>query len=83
MLDARILYEKQTSVQGLWLGKLSADPEVMGGAWERLSQWIAAGQLHPEVGHTLPLAHAAEAYRMMLERKNYGKIVLEVPSAKC
>ncbi|MGI9101134.1 MAG: quinone oxidoreductase family protein [Terriglobales bacterium] len=75
-LDARILYEKQTSVQGLWLGKLSQDAQVMGAAWERLSGWVAAGQLHPVIGQTLPLERAADGFRLMLERKNYGKIVL-------
>ena len=37
-----------------------------------------SGALHPEVGHVLPLEQAGDAHRLMLQRANYGKIVLEV-----
>ena len=43
-----------------------------------MQPWIESGALHPEVGHVLPLEQAAEAHRLMLQRANYGKIVLEV-----
>jgi NADPH:quinone reductase-like Zn-dependent oxidoreductase len=29
------------------------------------------------VGHVFPLEQAAEAYRLLLERKNFGKVVLK------
>jgi NADPH2:quinone reductase len=77
-LDPRILYEKQTSVHGLWLAKMSQRPELMEPAWTQLRRWIDAGRLHPVVGHVLPLEKIADAYRLMLERKNYGKVVLVV-----
>jgi NADPH:quinone reductase len=78
--DPRILMENHTSVHGLWLSKLSQRPELMAGAWAQLSKWIKAGRLHPVVGHVLPLEKAGDAYRLLLERKNYGKVVLEVGS---
>jgi NADPH:quinone reductase len=78
--DPRILMENHTSVHGLWLSKLSQRPELMAGAWAQLSKWIEAGRLHPVVGHVLPLEKAGDAYRLLLERKNYGKVVLEVGS---
>lgn len=78
-LDPRILYDKQTSVHGLWLAKMSQRPELMRPAWAQLQQWIDAGRLHPVVGHVLPLEKIADAYRLMLERKNYGKVVLVIP----
>jgi NADPH2:quinone reductase len=76
-LDARILYAKGTSVHGLWLTYLSANRELMKQAWEQLSAWIAQGHLRPIVGHVFPLEKAVEAYRLLLERKNFGKVVLE------
>lgn len=77
-LDPRILYDKQTSVHGLWLAKMSQRPELMRPAWAQLKQWIDAGRLHPVVGHVLTLEKVAEAYRLLLERKNYGKVVLRL-----
>ncbi|HVZ60558.1 MAG TPA: NADPH:quinone oxidoreductase family protein [Terriglobales bacterium] len=77
-MDPRILYARNTSVHGLWLSRLAEQPKIMIEAWERLSHWIEGGILQPVVGHTLPLEKAADAYRIMMERKNVGKIVLEV-----
>jgi NADPH:quinone reductase len=80
-LDPRILYEQHTSVHGLWLGRLSQNTEVMSSAWKQLSQWIDAGRLKPVVGDVLPLEKVAEAYALLLERKNFGKVVLTVASS--
>ncbi|MGZ4818598.1 MAG: NADPH:quinone oxidoreductase family protein [Terriglobales bacterium] len=79
-LDPRILYDRQTSVHGLWLAKMSQRPDVMQPAWAQLKQWIDAGRLHPVVGHVLPLEKVADAYRLLMERKNFGKVVLEISS---
>jgi NADPH2:quinone reductase len=81
-LDPRILYEQHTSVHGLWLGRLSQNGAVMRAAWKQLSQWIDAGRLKPVVGDVLPLEKVAEAYALLLERKNFGKVVLEVASGQ-
>src|SRR5579871_3446435 len=76
--DTRSMYAKGSSVHGLWLSKLSLKPEIMHPAWERMSSWIKEGRLRPVVGHVLPLGNAGEAFRLMLQRKNYGKVVLSV-----
>lgn len=76
--DPRLLYAKGTSVHGLWLTQLAKKPEVMTPAWQRLSGWANAGKLHPIVGHTLPMSRASEAFQLLLERKNFGKVVLTV-----
>jgi NADPH:quinone reductase-like Zn-dependent oxidoreductase len=47
-------------------------------AWEHLSSWIARGQLHPVIGRTLPMANVAEAYRLLQEGKNFGKVVVNI-----
>jgi NADPH2:quinone reductase len=78
-VDPRILYAKGTSVHGLWLTQLSKNRELMADAWKRLSGWIDQGKLRPVVGHTLPLERAREAYRLLLEGKNYGKVVITIP----
>jgi len=44
----------------------------------KLVELTGAGELNPKIWKTLPLADAAEAHRMMDERKHSGKIVLEV-----
>lgn len=77
-LDARILYAKGASVHGLWLTYLSANRELMKQAWIQLSVWIARGHLRPVVGHVFPLENAVEAYRLLLEGKNFGKVVLKL-----
>ena len=65
-------------MHGLWLTVLSGKPELMQEAWNQLSSWIEQGHLQPTVGQVLPLERAAEAYRLLLERKNYGKVVLKI-----
>jgi NADPH2:quinone reductase len=77
-LDPGILYAKGASVHGLWLTYLASNPEVMRNAWEQLSSWIAQGELHPAIGHSFPMASAAEAYRLLQEGRNFGKVVVNI-----
>ena len=77
-LDTRLLYAKGASVHGLWLTYLSAKQELMKDAWKQLSVWILQGHLHPVIGHVLPMERAAEAYRLLSEGKNFGKVVLKI-----
>jgi NADPH:quinone reductase len=78
LLDTRLLYSKGASVHGLWLSYLSGNQPLMQSAWKQLSEWIAAGKLHPVIGKVFPLDQAREAYTLMKEGKNYGKIVLKI-----
>jgi NADPH2:quinone reductase len=77
-LDTRALYAKGASVHGLWLAYLSAKRDLMAQAWKQLSAWTAQGHLRPVVGHVLPLERASDAYRLLMEGKNFGKVVLQV-----
>jgi NADPH2:quinone reductase len=77
-LDVRAMYAKSASVQGLWLTYLSQKREIMEPAWTQLSGWIAQGNLAPVIGQVLPLERAQEAYKLLQEGKNYGKVVLKV-----
>jgi len=75
-IDLRALYAKSASVQGLWLTYLSQKREIMEPAWKQLSDWITQGKLTPQVGHVLPFSRSVEAYKLLEEGKNYGKVVL-------
>jgi len=77
-LDVRALYAKSASIQGLWLTYLSQKPAIMEPAWRQLSEWITQRKLTPVVGHVLPFDRAVEAYKLLQEGKNYGKVVLKI-----
>ena len=77
-LDVRALYAKSASVQGLWLTYLSQKAEIMGPAWQRLSEWIGQKKLTPQIGQVFPLDRAVEAYKLLQDGKNYGKAVLKI-----
>jgi NADPH:quinone reductase len=77
-LDVRALYAKSASIQGLWLTYLSQKPEIMEPAWKQLSEWIAQRKLAPVIGQVFPLERAVEAYKLLQEGKNYGKVVLKI-----
>jgi NADPH2:quinone reductase len=63
----------------LWLSFLANDHVLMNDCLKAMQPWIEQGRLHPEIGHTLPMVQAGEAHRMLLQRSNYGKIVLTIP----
>ncbi len=77
-LDVRALYAKSASIQGLWLTYLSQKREIMEAAWKQLSEWIEQRQLTPVIGQVFPLDHAVEAYKLLQEGKNYGKVVFKI-----
>jgi NADPH:quinone reductase len=77
-LDLRALYAKAAMVQGLWLTYLSGKRDLMDAAWKQLSAWIAEGRLKPVIGHVMKAEQAQDAYRLLMERKNFGKIVLRI-----
>ena len=77
-VDFRTLYAKNAAMHGLWLSPLSMHQEFMVPAWKQLSDWIEQGHLRPQIGKTYPMAQTPDAFRHILERKNYGKVVLTV-----
>ena len=77
-LDPRLLYAKGASVHGLWLTYLSAKQELMHEAWKQLSLWTSQGHLRPVIGHVFPMEHADEAYRLLSDGKNFGKMILKI-----
>jgi len=77
-LDVRALYAKSASIQGLWLTYLSQKREIMEPAWKQLSEWIEQRRLTPVIGQVFSLDHAVEAYKLLQEGKNYGKVVIKI-----
>lgn len=59
---------------GLWFGMR---PQAAARAMGDLIGYVASGQVKVQVSHQLPLSQAAEAHRMIEQRKTTGKIVLK------
>lgn len=77
-LDLRAMYAKSASVQGLWLTYLSQKPEIMIPAWQQLSSWTSERKLTPEIGHIFSFDRAVDAYKLLEQGKNYGKVILRI-----
>ena len=75
-INGAVLYGRMSSVHGLWLSRLINYPEIMQKTTTALMPSVEEGKLTPAVGHRMKLEEIAEAYRLMLEKKNFGKIVL-------
>ena len=77
--DVGAMMSKSLSAHGLWLSVLSRDHRLISQCLAAMQPWIEQGNLRPEVGHVLPMEEARQAHLLMLQRANYGKIVLTVP----
>lgn len=76
-LNPALLVGRNVGVQGFYLGRLMAHrPEVVRAAADELVRLWAEGAVRPVVAAELPLDQAAEAHRMIEERRHVGKIVL-------
>lgn len=68
---------KDAEAIGFTIGALSRhDPAWAQRNFHILMGWLAAGRITPYVSHRLPLAQAAEALKLILDRKVIGKAVL-------
>ena len=76
--DVGTMMARGLSAHGLWLTYLARDHQLISDSLRAMQPWIEQGALHPEVGHVLPMEQAGEAHRLLLQRANYGKIVLQV-----
>jgi NADPH2:quinone reductase len=76
-LDPALLVGRNVGVQGFYLGRLmQREPELVREAALDLLRLWSTGRVHPIVGMTFPLAEAAEAHRLIEERRSTGKVVL-------
>lgn len=76
-VDPALVVGRNVSVAGFYLGRLlQLSPEVVLDAAQDLLRLWAQGLLRPVVGATYPLEEAAEAHRLLEERRSTGKVVL-------
>jgi NADPH:quinone reductase len=79
-LSPALLVGRNVGVQGFYLGRLMArEPELVLEAIEEIVPLWESGVFRPLVGAELPLERAAEAHRLIEERRSTGKVVLLVP----
>jgi len=76
--DVGAMMARGLSAHGLWLSFLAEDHALMNDCLQAMLPWIDQGKLHPEIGHTLPMEQAGDAHRLLLQRANYGKVILTV-----
>lgn len=77
-LDSGAMYARCLSVHGIWLSKLSQDSALMKKALDSMMPFIESGALKPIVCQTFPMEKTADAFRLLTERKNFGKVVVKV-----
>ena len=68
MTDLRLLFARQISIFGSYMGRLAEFDEVL--------KHIRSGRLRPVVDRALPLSEARAAHEAMERREQFGKIVL-------
>lgn len=75
--DTPMLVGRNISVLGFYLGRLMGfRPDVVRGAAAELLGLWRGGAIRPLVGAELPLERAADAHRLIEERRHTGKVVL-------
>lgn len=67
-LDIRVLFSRQISLHGSYMGAKAELVEVM--------KFFEDGRLKPVVDRTLPLEQAREAHKAIEDRAQFGKVVL-------
>jgi NADPH2:quinone reductase len=71
------LLVKDAEVIGFTIGGLNRlDPAWARRSLETLVRWLGAGRIRPYHSHALPLAQAADALRLITDRKVVGKVLL-------
>jgi NADPH:quinone reductase-like Zn-dependent oxidoreductase len=68
-LDIRQLYSRQLSVIGSMLGTRRELVEIL--------RLVGEGKLTPVIDRVMPLSEAAKAHQLMIDRKQFGKIILK------
>jgi NADPH2:quinone reductase len=74
--DFMTMFARNASMHALWLTPLFARSDLVAQAYGEMAEWAREGRLKPVIGHELPFEQAPEAFRLLQERRNFGKIVL-------
>ena len=73
-LDIRYIYSRHQTIYGSWMGGKQELIEVL----KFFDEGNGNRRLKPVIDSVFPLAQAAEAHSRMEDRKNFGKIVLNI-----
>lgn len=68
-IDIRYLFSRHLSIIGNTMGSLAAMFPIL--------DYASVGKLRPVLDRTMPLERAKDAQRLLLERAQFGKVVLE------
>jgi putative PIG3 family NAD(P)H quinone oxidoreductase len=79
-VDLGVLMRKRVELRGTVLRSRPLEEKILAArALERhLVPLLASGALRPVVDRVLPLAHAADAHRIVQKNETFGKVVLDV-----
>lgn len=76
-LPLNLVLLKGCAIVGVFYGAFArAEPERNQANLAELIRWVAEGRLRPHISARYPLAQAAEALQVLLDRKVQGKVVL-------
>jgi len=75
-LDIRYVYSRHQTIHGSWMGSKNELIEVL--KFFQAKDENSHSRLRPVIDRVFPLANAADAQRYLEERKNFGKVVLEI-----
>ncbi|MGH7492418.1 MAG: zinc-binding dehydrogenase [bacterium] len=70
MTDLRYLFSKNLKIYGNLMGSK--------GELLRIVEFVKSGKLKPVIDRVLPLEQAREAHRLLAQREQFGKVVLEI-----
>jgi NADPH2:quinone reductase len=73
-VDPDHLYERSLKVSSF--GLAAHPPQDLAEAGGQLLQWVARGELKVHIGQAFPLREAAEAHRLLENRRSQGKLLL-------
>ncbi len=74
-IDIRFLFMKQHAIIGCYMGSKKELMDVL--------NLVELGRLKPVIDSIFPLKEASAAHQKMLERENFGKIVLKIHDTGC
>lgn len=72
------LMSQNICVIGVNLGGMATRGPLMRSELDEIFRMYTAGKIKPVIGKTFPLAEAAAAHRFIHDRKNIGKVILNV-----
>ncbi|MCX8508666.1 MAG: NADPH:quinone oxidoreductase family protein [Rhodobacteraceae bacterium] len=76
-IPANLLLVKNLTAIGLYIGGYPGFcPDALRESLTEIMGWHAAGRIHPQISHILPLSQAAEALALLRDRKSTGKVVV-------